>query len=365
MRKTILTIFTIFLIATSGLGFVSAENITETEVESESEEKSNKKEINPYENNRTGEKVEAKESGNYNITFNDGYSGYCINYGDHAADRGDDFIVKNTSNAINHNSGESIGNYLKVLFVDYHDIAVKDKTKTQYLIWAFSDDYNYRKDLVNEIKQVAVDRIIPDQGAVKKINNTTEATFYFEVLDSIESWTQNFFAYKIEYRTITPETVNNTTDRPNNNLGSSEQNNTTNNDTNLQPPIQNNTTNIPNNSLGSQTPSNEENNTTEEPPIENTTIPENNSGSEEPPIVENTTENEEINENIEIEDNSKEEQKVIEKTPKKENGSKGAIIDNEEKNILLSKHVTGNSWIPILIIIAIFSVVLVIKYKRD
>ena len=363
MRKTILTIFTIFLIATSGLGFVSAENITETEVKIESEEKSDKKEINPYENNRTGERVEAKESGNYNITFNDGYSGYCINYGDRAADRGDDFIVKNTSNAINHNSGESIGNYLKVLFVDYHDIAVKDKTKTQYLIWAFSDDYNYRKDLVNEIKQVAVDRIIPDQGAVKKINNTTEATFYFEVLDSIESWTQNFFAYRIEYRTITPEIVNNTTDSPNNNLGSPQENNTTNNDTNPEPPIQNNTTTTPNDSLGSKDPSKEEKNTTEEQPEENITLPENNSGSK-PPIAENTTE-EETNGNIEIEDNSVEEQKVIEKTPKKENETKGAIVDNEEKNILLSKHVTGNSWIAILILIAILSVIVVIKYKRD
>lgn len=348
MRKTILTLFTIFLVATSGLGFVSAENITETEVERESEEKSDKREINPYENNRTGERVEAKESGNYNITFNDGYSGYCINYGDYAADPGDDFIVKNTSNAINHYNGESIGNYLKVLFVDYHDIAVKDKTNTQYLIWAFSDNYNYERDLVEEIKKASIDRIIPDQGAVKKINNTTEATFYFEVLDSIESWTQNFFAYRIEYRTITPEIVNNTTDSPNNNSNSSEQNNTT---------------NIPNDSLGSQAPSKEDNNTTEKQPVENTTMPENNSGSEEPPIVENTTEKEEINEIIGIEDNSKEEQKVI-KTPK-ENETKGVIVDNEKNNTLLSKHVTGNSWIPILIIIAILSVILVIKYKRD
>ena len=45
-------------------------------------------------------------------------------------------------------------------------------------------------------------RIIPDHRAVAKINNTTEAIFDFELLNSQYGRTQNFFGYKINYRAI-------------------------------------------------------------------------------------------------------------------------------------------------------------------
>ena len=126
MKKRLITIFTIFLLITSGVNFVSAENITEDEVANTNtaqqedfvsqrnveEEKESK--TNEEENSRIGESVKSKENGHFNITFEDGYNGYCINYGDHEAKVNDEFKVKDTTSAINNKNGESIGHYLKI-----------------------------------------------------------------------------------------------------------------------------------------------------------------------------------------------------------------------------------------------------------
>ena len=228
MKKRIITIFTIFLLITSGANFVSAENITEDavadtktaqqeevvsqrNVEEEKESKTDEEE-----KSRIGETVKSKENGHFNITFDDGYNGYCINYGDHEAKVNDEFEVKDTTSAINNKNGESIGHYLKTFFVEFHDIAVKNKIDTQKIIWAFSDDYDFNKVLVQQIKDASVNLTIPDQGAIKIINETTEAIFDFEVLGTSKNNHQNFFGYKITYRDIPVKVENNTTQKQEN-----------------------------------------------------------------------------------------------------------------------------------------------------
>ena len=227
MKKRLITIFTIFLLITSGVNFVSAENITEETVANTNtaqeevvsqrnveEEKESK--TNEEENSRIGEIVKSKENGHFNITFEDGYNGYCINYGDHEAKVNDEFEVKDTTAAINNKNGESIGHYLKTFFVEFHDIAVKNKIDTQKIIWAFSDNFDFNKALVQQIKDASVNLTIPDHGAIKKINETTEAIFNFEVLKTGQNDHQNFFGYKITYRDIPVEVENNTTQKQEN-----------------------------------------------------------------------------------------------------------------------------------------------------
>lgn len=157
---------------------------------------------------RTGEKSLALENGNLNISFEDGYNGYCINYGKHEAKVGDSFTAKDTTFAVNSNSGQSVGNYLKVYFVDYYDHTLKNEIVTQHTIWHFTDDFNGWRldyDLIDSIKATASTKTIPDYGAVKKINNTTEAIFDFKVFKSENFENQNFFGYKITYRNIIDE----------------------------------------------------------------------------------------------------------------------------------------------------------------
>ncbi len=351
MKKRIITIFTIFLLITSGANFVSAENITEDavadtktaqqeevvsqrNVEEEKESKTDEEE-----KSRIGETVKSKENGHFNITFDDGYNGYCINYGDHEAKVNDEFEVKDTTSAINNKNGESIGHYLKTFFVEFHDIAVKNKIDTQKIIWAFSDDFDFNKVLVQQIKDASVNLTIPDQGAIKIINETTEAIFDFEVLGTSKNNHQNFFGYKITYRDIPVKVENNTTQKQENTT--IPQQNITENKTIPQQNITENKT-IP------------QQNITENKTTENTTIPQQN-------ITENkTTENTTISEENETENTTalicKNQTKDLEDNTKSE-------IKNNQVNLL--KHTTGAE-LAVVILTLIFGFVLVGKYyKRD
>ena len=287
----------------SSLSFVSAEFTTEENMLNTT---------NQYEEeNRIGEEVRSTASGNYNITFDDGYNGYCINLCDASAESNDLFTVQNTSLAVNHKTGESVGNYIKTYFVEFYDIAVKDKYKTQEIIWAFTDDFAfYDQDFLNEIKEKSLEKVIPDHGAVKRINNSTEAIFDFEVLDSHKYRYQNFFGYKITYTTINDGA-----------LGESE--------------------------------------------AENTTVIENTTEKENETILENTTEKE----NVTIPENStiKEEQNMTNITVPVDESEDKIIPSSESKkeiNQNLEKHVTGNE-IYLIALLLIVACGTIIRLKRD
>ena len=289
----------IFAIMTC-MNFVSAENETDILRSSESEEE-----------------VLAREDGHVNITFDNGYNGYCINYGEHEAKTGQEYSVQDTTYATNKNSGESVGNYLKVYFVDYYDDAMRNDIVTQHTIWHFTDDFNgWRIDpiLIENIKSTASTKTIPDNGAVRQINNTTEAVFDFQVLSSDKSDHQNFFAYKITYRDIVREIIGNATSS---NSTASENQNITN-------------------------------------AAENTTSPdkhENNASS-----IENTT--------------SKEEQKNIAE-PAEGSGKTAAdnaqkvAKENNTKSISLSKQVTGKRTLGIILLLIALVTIAAINVRRD
>ena len=196
MKKPLITILIIIFAIMTSLNFVSAEN--ETEI---------------LRNSASEEEVLAREDGHVNITFDNGYNGYCINYGEHEAKTGYEYNVEDTSYATNKNTGESVGNCLKVYFVDYYEDAMRDEIVTQHTIWHFTDDFNgWRIDpvLIENIKSASATKTIPDSGAVRQINDTTEAVFDFQVLSSDKADHQNFFAYKITYRDIMNDMLNST-----------------------------------------------------------------------------------------------------------------------------------------------------------
>ncbi len=338
LKRKILTILTVFLIATSGLNFVSAQNelddilITENEEEinenrpirqrETSEDNHNMQEPRNSED-RIGEEVRALESGYRNVSFDDGYNGYCVNHDLQSTSRGEKFTVENTTNIISSKYGESVGNYLKILFVDHYNYTMNPTTDLSEVIWTFTDyDYKNSNDAIIKaiLESAANGRIIPDHGAVAKINDTTEAIFDFELLNSQYGRTQNFFGYKINYRTI--EIIEDEI------LGSTPENNTT---------IENNTTTENNTNL--------ENNTT----IENNTTPENTT------IENETTKNNETKE-------KPENNTIISKTDEDKTPS---IDQNKIKENNLLKHNTGNESTIIGLLILIVGFIILIKYSRD
>ncbi|WP_296882813.1 hypothetical protein [uncultured Methanobrevibacter sp.] len=357
MKRKILTILTIFLIATSGLSFVSAQNELDDILITESEEENNEsrsirqretsedslnlaEERNSHED-RTGEEVKALESGYRNVSFDDGYNGYCVNHNLQSTSRGEKFTVENTTNIISSRYGESVGNYLKILFVDHYNYTMNPTTDLSQVIWTFTDyDYkNSNNEIIKSILESASNgRIIPDHGAVTKINNTTEAIFDFELLNSQYGRTQNFFGYKINYRTLEIIEDEILGSDPENNT-TIENNTTTNNNTEKTP--QNNTT-IENNTTT--------NNNTEENPQNNTTI-ENNTTTNN-----NTEETPQNNTTIEKQENNT----IISKTNENQTPNLNKIKESD-----LAKYNTGNELTVIGIAILIIGFILLIKYTRD
>lgn len=175
-----LKIFMLFLFLIL-LGTVSAGNNT-TEID------------NPtfhYEsNNRT---LTALESGDSNISFSDGYKGYCIEWGEHSAEIGDKFYV-------NHD----VDNNIKTFFVYFYDNAQKDVVATQHMIWKFTDNKEFSRfnqTLYNQIIEKSSTTKVPNHG-YRIINNTTKMVFDFKTLISQWEEYQNYFAYKIIFESI-------------------------------------------------------------------------------------------------------------------------------------------------------------------
>ena len=174
MKYRILTLLTIFLIVSSTLNVISAnildENSTDianTKTDRIKESETEKSE----ETKRIGERVIATSNGYQNITFDDGYNGYCANKYLKDADIGDEFIVQDTSKLVNPNYNESVGNYLKILFVDHYDYVMQNQLTATLAVWEFTDNL-YKTDSYLEIiptilKEAQDGRIIPDHGEIK------------------------------------------------------------------------------------------------------------------------------------------------------------------------------------------------------
>lgn len=314
MKCRILTILTIFLIVSSTLNAVSA-NISDensTEIASTKTDRITESE----ETKRTEKRVIATSEGYQNITFDDGYNGYCANKYLKDADIGDEFIVQDTSKLVNPNYNESVGNYLKILFVDHYDYVMTNQLTATLAVWEFTDN-PYKTDSYLEIipailTEAQNGRTIPDHGEIKKINNTTEAIFDFECLQSTDDETQNFFGYKITHREILTEIMNSTGMMENVVPNETQENNTT---------TTNNET--------------QENNKTTENKTENNITPSNNA------------------------DNPSE---VMNKDVDNGNLEKENNIQNP---INLIKHTTGNNMAIGLGLLLFLTILLIIKYKRD
>lgn len=326
MKKRIFTLFIIFLTITSGVNLVSAQNETEEEIRlinssSEDEVKS--------ESERICETVKANDNGYLNISFEDEYNGYCINKGWKGASVNDTFTVKNTSYAINNNDGSEIGNYIKILFVDFHDDVVKNDKLAQNVIWSFSNDYYNHKymNYVEKIVDIANSgRVIADHGETITINNTTKATFDFEVLSSGSYGFQNFFGYKITYSDIVEELI-------------------------PEMPVEPPTTGVVQNNSSEENPvSSLENNTTDKKPIVLNTTQINNTTN---PEEEDVSPSNDSSENESVDDDSS-------------NITNHVENDNTKKevNSNLSSHTTGYSLIFAIITVVVLAFI-VVKSRRD
>lgn len=166
-----------------------------------------------------GATIEAIESGDSNISFENGYKGYCAEWGEHSAQKGDKFYISN-----------EVDNNIKVFFVYFYKDSQKDIIATQHMIWKFTDNKEFskfNKTLYNQIINKSATVQVPNQGTMN-INNTTEMVFNFKMFISEFEEYQNYFGYKIFFRNISDNSstqINNSMINNSNNYLDKYQNN--------------------------------------------------------------------------------------------------------------------------------------------
>ena len=155
----------------------------------------------------------ATEDGHANITFDNGYNGYCIEYGEHDAKIDDLFFIENASDIRNNPSNKDVSNYLKNYFVYHYDyMNANPAVYTQHVIWHYTDDFSHHITtpswLIESINKSAENNKISDDGMMK-YNDTHIMIYHFISLISPNSDNQNFIGYQISFQNIPNETISN------------------------------------------------------------------------------------------------------------------------------------------------------------
>lgn len=161
--------------------------------------------------------IKALESGDSNISFSDGYKGYCVEWGEHSAEENETFYVDDTSKVINKDTHKDVSNYLKVMFLFFYNKTQQDPIATQHMIWKFTDNKQFSRfdeNWYNDIVIIADNINVPDDGTIK-LNKTHELVYSFNAFIASVNEYQNYFGYKFFIRQIptVPDTniIENTT----------------------------------------------------------------------------------------------------------------------------------------------------------
>ena len=162
----------------------------------------------------SAQEVSATSSGFINVSFSNGYVGFCIDRYKSGAYTGDGFTpAEDTTVADNNVDNSDISQKLKVLFVTcFEDIFVADgnggyrvdsnkESNLSFAIYHFTGEQDYlwgdNKAFVEAVN--AYDgRVIPDDGYTIALDNGDYVTFHFAVLEPDSDEQQAFFAYKLD-----------------------------------------------------------------------------------------------------------------------------------------------------------------------
>ena len=134
--------------------------------------------------------VVALEDGHFNTSFSEGYNGYCLEYMEEEALKGDMFYKESCDYY-------SSSVYLKRYFVDYTDYALKDKVVTQHMIWHFTDGFDGWRVNYTIVDAIMVSDNFYGDTHVVDLGDGRFRVFDFCVLVSPYEHHQDYFAYRI------------------------------------------------------------------------------------------------------------------------------------------------------------------------
>ncbi|WP_407424705.1 hypothetical protein [Methanobrevibacter sp.] len=198
MNKKIVTLILVILISFCFLGIVVADNATHDDNNTADHDKKvdNKTDdnTNTVDKSKTVDKpkknyIKAEINGN-DIKFSDGFRGFILDYSKSPASSGDEFKRVSTSKLGN-------SNVLKLAIIECYKQNSVDQIGKILADFVKTGSSNTK---VGEA--VAASHAQVGDQAVVKIDNHTEAVFYFEVLKSVSGNESDYFAYKVSFRTI-------------------------------------------------------------------------------------------------------------------------------------------------------------------
>ena len=200
MNKKLIAIFTVILIFLCCLSAVSADNDSDVVSTDTVEQTTIETEPTPTETEPTeidlSQYITVISIINGAVQFSDGYTGYSLDSSKQPATSEDGFESSGTGSA------GSLSNYLKLAVVEAYK--ANRESDLDSIIASFVDgSYQSSSDPVIQAV-LSSDETIGD-NAVVKIDNTTEATFDFEVLTPVDGDTSSYFAYSVSFATVEPE----------------------------------------------------------------------------------------------------------------------------------------------------------------
>ena len=129
-------------------------------------------------------------SGN-EIKFNDGFTGYCLDLGKEKIEKTDKFMVGSPSN-------EDVENRVKLAIIECYK-QKKEASIDKIVSKIVANDLDSSDDVIKEV--LNSNEKVNDKIAVE-IDNTTEATFNFEILTPFDSNKSDCLAYTVSMKTV-------------------------------------------------------------------------------------------------------------------------------------------------------------------
>lgn len=168
-------------------GFASAENDTLDDVKS-SEEDVEIEDVSNY--------IQVISISNGKIEFSDGFIGFCIDSEKNSVEKDDTFTQAESDNS-------EIENYIKLAIIE----AYKQKKENDLgeIVSKIGEGNLDTSDDV--IKEIAGSGQTVKSSETVDIDNSTEATFDFELLKSTDSEKSDCVAYKVSFKTVKEEDV--------------------------------------------------------------------------------------------------------------------------------------------------------------
>jgi mannosyl-glycoprotein endo-beta-N-acetylglucosaminidase len=129
-------------------------------------------------------------SGN-EIKFNDGFTGYCLDLGKDKIEKTDKFMVGSSSNG-------NVENLVKLAIIECYKQG-KEASIDKIVSKIVANNLDSSDDVIKEVLN-SNDKV-SDMSTVK-IDNTTEATFNFEILTPFDNSKSDCLAYTVSMRTV-------------------------------------------------------------------------------------------------------------------------------------------------------------------